>query len=393
MRVFSVIFLVCMLLLAGGCATAPRPRPLNAQALWQDQAFDLSPALVTETPASLFALDPAIVASFKAADRKSSTTQQRLQALLNKLYSGQGMTLTYSTGATTGAQQTWDERRGDCLSLTILVYTLAQGLGIDATMQEVRVPFALDRRGGIDFISGHVNVRVQEPGMVTIHGRQFDSAYLIIDFEPQLGSSRSGEALTQEQVLARFYNNRGAQFLLQRDVNRAYAYYRAALEYDPGYAGAHANMAQLYARQGLPAAAERLLRHSLALNGTGYAALRELVQLLEDQGRSSEAQVFARELATRRNQDPYYWLGVGMDALGNGRNARAVDALERATKLTTGFGEVHYHLALAYLRTGQIPLAQRQLALLRDIKGDDPEVAVLQRKLAGSHAKLTGTPS
>lgn len=393
MRMFHAGLCLTVALLMTGCATTPRTQPLAAQMLWQDQAFKYTPAFVTETKASLFALDPAIVASFKGVDRAQSGTRQRLQALLNKLYFGQGMALTYSTGTTTAAQQTWDDRRGDCLSLTILVYALAQGLGIDATMQEVRVPFSVDRREGIDFISGHVNVRITEPGMVTINGRRFDSTDLIIDFEPQVGSSRAGEALTQEQVLARFYNNRGAQFLLQRDVNRAYAYFRAALEHDPAYAGAHTNLAQLYARHGLPDAAERLLRHSLALNATGYAALRELVQLLKDQGREPEAQEFAQELAKRKGQDPYYWLGLGLDALEKGRNAQAVDALERAAKLTTGFGEVHYNLALAYFRNGQQQLAEKQLVLLKRIDRDDPGVAVLQRKLAGTISQSSGAPT
>jgi hypothetical protein len=57
--------------------------------------------------------------------------------------------------------------------------------------------------------------------------------------------------------------------------------------------------------------------------------------------------------------------------------------LERAESLTTGFEEVHYNLALAYLRAGKREAAEKQLAALRKINQKDPGVAVLAKKMQG----------
>ena len=182
--------------------------------------------------------------------------------------------------------------------------------------------------------------------------------------------------------MARFYNNRAVEHLAS-DGDRAYAYYRAAIEADPRFAPAYANLARLYQRKGLVDAAERLLRHAIALNPTSYAALRAMQDLMQAQGRPLEAQQFAERLRQLQDRDPYHWLGQGVGALRAGQNAAAVKALERAAELSTGFEEIHHHLAIAYARNGQREQAAGQIALLDALLLHDPEVARLGRKLLG----------
>ena len=70
-------------------------------------------------------------------------------------------------------------------------------------------------------------------------------------------------------------------------------------------------------------------------------ALAALHRLLLAQGRDGRSAPYGELLAARREQDPYYWLGLGLDQLQQGRPAQAVEPLERAQALTTGFEEVH----------------------------------------------------
>ncbi len=370
---------VCVLGLAG-CATKTVAN-LPPDALWQDQAFAYQPSLVSENRNTVFALDDALKQSLRTDRSAGDDVERRLDTLLNRLYGPGGIRLSYSSGHTTGAVQTWNNKRGDCLSLTILVYAAALYLHIPAHMQEVQVPAALDRHDGVDFIIGHVNVFVRNGGDVSINGQAFGAGGLIIDFEPQAGSRRSGEWLTEQGILARFYNNRASEYLVQKDDQRAYAYYRAALAEAPDYAPAYTNLAQLYARHHLLEPAERLLQHAIALDGPSYAPLRSMQALLRSQGRNLEAQYFADQLAKRQHEDPYYWMGLGLAALQSGRNAEAIRALERAVALTTGFEELHFHLGVAYWRNGQLDAAGKQLAAMNAINANDPDVAVLSRKL------------
>ncbi len=373
------LVVVCLLAL-GGCATRPVDS-LPLDTLWQDATFQYQPTLVIETRETLFALDDAVKQSLRTDRSAGDDMERRLDVLLARLYGPDGIRLSYSSGHSTSAAQTWHNKRGDCLSLTILVYAAAQYLHIPAHMQEVQVPLAVDRHDGVDFINGHVNVFVRNDGDVSINRQSFGSGGLIIDFEPQAGSRRSGVWLTEEAILARFYNNKASEYLVQKDDVRAYAYYRAALAKQADYAPAYTNLAQLYARHHLLVPAERLLQYAIAIGGQSYAPLRTMQALLRSQGRETEAQVFADQLAKRQNEDPYYWMGLGIAALQSGRNLQAIQSLERAAALTTGFEELHFHLGVAYWRDGQMDAARKQLAAMNAINDRDPDVAVLSKKL------------
>ena len=376
---------VCFVFMGlGGCA-APNVTAGFAPTdkVWQDSVFAYQRNLVTETRASIFALDPEVVRSLRLDDGVSRSTETRLDLLLERLYGANGIRLSYATGHSTGASETWRTKRGDCLSLTILAYASARYLGIDAHMQEVQVPASLDRRNGVDFINGHVNVLVRHADEVRINGQAFGTGSLLIDFEPQAGARRSGEWLTENAIMARYYNNRATEYLVEKDDVRAYAYYRAAIEAAPEFAPTFGNLAQLYAKHGLLSGAEQLLHQAIALGGPAYSPLRTMHALLRTQGRIAEAQHYAELLAKRQDEDPYYWMGLGMAALREGRNRAAIHALERAASLTSGFEELHFHLGVAYWRNGQHAAASKQLAAINAINTNDPGVAVLSKKLKG----------
>jgi tetratricopeptide (TPR) repeat protein len=382
-RQLCAVFFV--LLGLGGCA-APKVSSTSLappDTVWHDQEFAYQPSLVTESRATVFALDSDVVRNLRADDGIAHSTELRLDLLVARLYGTNGIRLSYASGHTTGASETWHNKRGDCLSLTILAYASARYLGIDAHMQEVRVPASIDRRDGVDFINGHVNVLVRHSAEVVINGQSFGAGSFIIDFEPQAGARRSGQWLTENAIMARYYNNRATEYLVQQDDVRAYAYYRAAIEAEPDFAPTFGNLAQLYAKHGLVQSAEQLLQHAIAMGGPQYAPLRAMHTLLLAQGRTAEAQHFADLLAKRQDEDPYYWMGLGMAALREGRNRAAIGAFERAVSLTTGFEELHYQLGVAYWRNGQRDAASKQLAAIHAINNRDPGIAMLSRKLQG----------
>jgi len=203
---------------------------------------------------------------------------------------------------------------------------------------------------------------------------------MIIDFEPQVASRREGMALSDDGILARFYNNVAAEYLAQGDLALAYAHFKAAVLADPGYSPSYSNLAQLYIRKGFLQSAERLLLHAIALDDDADIALRSLHQLLVSQGRESEAVKYTEILQARQEKDPYYWLGVGLDQLQRGNYRKAISALEHAQELTRGFQEVHRYLAIAYWRAGKPSQAKNQLSMLASLMFDDLGLAALSRE-------------
>ena len=368
----------CFVVLAG-CAAAPRA-PLPAQLPWQDQAFDYDAALVSVGKRDLFQLEDALLTKLNDSSIQNSSAQYRLHYLVSILFGPKAKDFPYSGGHSTVAAETWRRKTGDCLSLTVLSYSLASALGMSVQMQEVRVPVVFDRRGNVEFLNRHVNVLIRGAGEVYLIAGSMRSGDMIIDFEPQVASRREGMALSDDGILARFYNNVAAEYLAQGDLALAYAHFKAAVLADPGYSPSYSNLAQLYIRKGFLQSAERLLLHAIALNDDADIALRSLHQLLVSQGRESEAVKYTEILQARQEKDPYYWLGVGLDQLQRGNYRKAISALEHAQELTRGFQEVHRYLAIAYWRAGKPSQAKNQLSMLASLMFDDLGLAALSRE-------------
>ena len=359
----------CFIVLAG-CAAAP-PAPLPAHLLWQDQAFGYDAALVSVGKRDLFQLDAGLLSKLHDPRIQNSSAQYRLHHLESILFGPKAKDFPYSWGHSTVAAETWRRKSGDCLSLTVLSYSLARALDMSVQMQEVRVPVVFDRRGNVEFFNRHVNVFIRSVGDLYLISGSMRPGDVIIDFEPQVASRREGSALSEDGILARFYNNLAAEYLAQGDLTLAYAHFKAAVLADPGYSPSYSNLAQLYIRKGFLQSAEQLLLHTIALNDDADIALRSLHQLLVSQGRESEALKYKEILQDRQYKDPYYWLGVGLHHLEEGNYQKAVDALERAQDLTRGFQEVHRYLAIAYWRAGNPIQAKNQLSVLASLMFND----------------------
>ena len=369
----------CFIVLAG-CAAAP-PAPLPADLLWQDRAFKYDAALVSVGKRDLFQLDAGLLSKLHDSGIQDSSAQYRLHYLVSILFGPEAKDLPYSAGHSTIAAETWRRKTGDCLSLTVLSYALAKALDMSVQMQEVRVPVVFDRRGNVEFLNRHVNVLVRGAGDLYLIAGSMRSGDVIIDFEPQIASRREGLALSDDGILARFYNNLAAEYLAQDDLTLAYAYFKAAVLADPGYSPSYSNLAQLYTRKGFLRSAEQLLLHAIALSDDADIALRSLHQLLISQGRESEAVKYTEILHARQEKDPYYWLGVGLDQLQRGNYRKSISALEHAQELTRGFQEVHRYLAIAYWRAGKQPQAKNQLSVLTSLMFDDSGLAALRKKI------------
>jgi len=369
----------CFIALAG-CGAAPHA-PLPAHLLWQDQAFDYDAALVSVSKQELFQLDAMLQSALHDPVIQRSSTQNRLNHLVALLFGPEVNDFPYAGGHSTIAAETWRLKRGDCLSLTVLAYSLTKDLGLSAQMQEVRVPVVFDRRGRVDFLNRHVNVIVQDEGSLHLSYGSMQSGDVIIDFEPQIGSRRKGLALSEDGIVARFYNNVAAEYLAQGNLALAYAHFKAAIFADPVYSPSYSNLAQLYLRRGFLESAEQLLMHAIALNADADIAMHSLHQLLVSQGREAEALKYAKMLQARQDMDPYYWLGLGLDSLQRGNYQNAIDALEYAQDLTTGFEEVHRYLAVAYWRAGKQAQAKKQLAVLASMPHEGSDFDALSRKI------------
>ena len=352
--------------------------PAASELPWHDQRFGYDPALVDVSGADVFRLDPQLAALLADPAVMRLNPYARSKRLLTLIFGPNRDQFAYEAGHSTIAAQTWQRRRGDCISLTILAYSAAKALRLDAQIQEVRVPAVYVRRAGIEYVNHHVDMRISLPPRVAMDS----PSHLIIDFDPNALAGLPGFRLSDEEVVARLYSNLGAEALTGGDARRAYAYLKTALMKDPAHAPSYTNIALLYRNQGLDADAEKFLRHGVALSTQPDTAMRALHALLADQGRAPEAQALLERLRAREDSDPAYWVTRGARALAEGRPADAVRALEKAQSMSFGFGEVHRQLAVAYWQLGKHAQAKEQVALLAAIERGSPLEPKFKKMLA-----------
>lgn len=377
-----VSFLAPLLLAAAlsGCALQPA-RPAAAVP-WHDEAFVYQPSLVAVSRDELFRLDPELAALLARADIAHLPVPRRVDAMMKLIYGEGGRRFGYVAGQSTPAAETWRRRSGDCLSLTVLAFAAGRALGLQPQMQEVRAPAIFDRRAGFDHVNRHVNVMFPLPGF-SARDEMLQPRFVVIDFEPEYASRHRGQPLTEEAVLARFYNNLGVEALARGEAAGAYAHFKAAIAAEAGYAAPYANLAVLYRQRLLAADAERLLRRAIALSAQPDVPLATLHELLVEQGRTAEARAVAAQLREWQAADPYHWLALAIRHLEDGAPRDAIAALEHAQALTHGFAEVHRYMALAYWRLGERERAGEHLALLAQGDPASPALGKLKRKFKG----------
>ena len=387
MSIRAVLAVVTICWLAG-CASSPATS-LATEAVWLDQAFDYKKSHVTVTEHELFELEPELLAELRSPKLQDGTADRRLKYLIDIVVTNKQKPFVYAAGVSRVASQTWRERKGDCLSLTVLTYAMAQELRLPAVVQEPRIFSLFDRRGNIDYRIGHVNVFVDRLMGIGDAAAISLMQGVVIDFEPSYASSRAGVKISRAGVLARYYNNLAADYLALNNSVLAYAHFKAAIQADPEFIPARANLAWLYNDRGYLREAEQALVDAVGRVGDTDGAMSALHRLLVAQGRHAEASRYVAILQASREREPYYWIDTGVGQLKERNYRRAIQSLERAQELATGFSEVHRYLAVAYLLNGSPEKAQEQLAKLALIDNQDPAIGAINRKITA--ARETGS--
>lgn len=142
---------------------------------------------------------------------------------------------------------------------------------------------------------------------------------------------------------ARDHNLLGAELLSEGDLERAEARFRLALEFQPGYAEARANLGLVALARGDLRAAEDHLRGAVGLR--------------EDFGEA--------------------WGNLGVVLEGQGRDGEARQAYERALAIHPGLAFARRDLAWLLARRGDLVAARAHLLRLTELVPDDADAAGL----------------
>lgn len=382
MRSRTCSFILLGLLSLNACTTPTQKLTIQAdQVAWHDQYFKYGNDTSVVSKEEVFGLSKELLQQLAQPHIQNLSNYARTKYFRDLIFTKEISNFRYSYEESTVAAKTWENKSGNCISLTLLAYAVGRALNLPIVMQEVDVPVLFDRRGNVEFLNLHVNAMVMHKDS-WIAGEEELRGYLVIDFEPQTMILNPGRILNENEILSRFYNNMAAEFIAKQQAQKAYAYFKAAILADPNNSYAYNNLAQLYLQFNAVSHAELVLKQALQLNEEDAVVLRSLHKLFLSQNRTNEADKLVAAIEVSNAKNPHYWIGLGIYAMQNKDYKTAIKRFEKAQTLASGFAEIHQNLADAYLKIGDMNSAKAEIIKLVSLVPSHPKSVLLRTKFA-----------
>jgi len=273
-----------------------------------------------------------------------------------------------------------DEKRGYCLSLSVLYLSIAERLGLPlygvvvpghffVRYDDGRVRFNIETtsNGGTATDKHYINkFRVPPAGYNSIYMKNLNKIQTLGCFFNNLGNSYSDignmesallafeRAVEINPTLSESRANLGNIYLKKGLVDEAINEYRRALQINPNDAKTHNNLGNAYTQQESLHRAVAEYRRSIGLDPSFVDAHKNIAIAYAQQERFGYA---ISSLRTAINLDPkdagcYSQLGDVYSQMNDYK--AAMDQYKKALRIKRDFAEPHYGLALCYNRLGLV---------------------------------------
>jgi len=332
------------------------------ESIYLDEYFPNYQDVKIETQNEIFAIDDRMRLMVKEKLMTERNVKKRSMRLLKHIFDQNNIALEYSSTANISAIDAYNSQRANCLSLTIMAYALAKEANLDIEFQDVKVPEYWVRNGSYNMLTGHVNLVITKPKSPHAH-IYLGSKILTIDFDPfATKKSFPKVKISQPYVLAMFYSNKGAEALVNKDLTKAYAYFKSATLMEPKFSSAWANLGILYKRIGHFESAKQSYRHAIKVNPENYTAMSNLALLLDDQNDRKELINIRQTLKNQRETNPYYYALLADEAFYEANYKQALSYYRKAIRLNNREHEFYFGLTKVYYALNENEKAQSAIA-------------------------------
>src|SRR5439155_8836306 len=232
--------------------------------------------------------------------------------------------------------------------------------------QSVIVGDIWSRNGNIDFLNGHVNLTLgkTEPDYFR---RGSDEPPTTIDFVPP-EETRGWRSLviSESTVVAMYLNNRAVESLNHGRLDDSYWWAREAIRQAPAYMSGYNTLGVIYRRHGNLPQAEQVFKYILTVEPENKLVMPNLIQVLDDLGRTAESQQLSEKMAKIEPYPPFYYFDLGLKAMQQGDYKRAKALFTKEVHRAAYYHEFQYWLAVADYQLGDFKGAREHLALAMD---------------------------
>ena len=279
---------------------------------------------------------------------KSDSSELRIAKIQALLFNKSYLNLQYSEFQTHTAEEVFQLRRGNCLSVMNLYIAMARYAGIDAAFQTVAVRPEWDKRGELLVLSSHINAS----------GNLGYKRRYIVDFTPEIQLQQlTAKAVSDRHARALFFNNLGAEALIAEDLDAAFGYFKNAIFLQPDLAIAWNNIGAAFNRAEKTDLAEYSYHMAFWHDSDNATAVNNLAKHYRSVGASNKAKQYETAIRQFNERNPYHHFARGQVALKDQNLVLARDSFLSAMRLKETEPDFYVALSKVYASMGEDSLA------------------------------------
>lgn len=341
---------------------SPDTVKLSKEHVYLDMFFRGSDKFKLESEEDIFHLSNEMHTFIKNELLSEKDYKKRIDKISFYVFSGDQLGIEYNQELNLTASQTFATKQANCLSLTIMTYAIAKASDLTVRFQKVKVPEYWSRNGQFNTVSGHVNLVLNEKGIT--HGLSFSNFNkdVQVDFNPPSDLAQfEKETLHKHQIVALFYNNKGAQAMVRGEFKLAYAYLKQSTLYDQQLSEAWSNLGILYRLNNKLDAAKVSYQKAIDLNPENLTALQNYAKLLRLFGDFNKAADINAALARKRSENPFFHAMLAEQARIDKNYQKSITLYRKAIRMNKSVHEFHFGLAKTYIANKQYDEASQSL--------------------------------
>ena len=331
---FGRMALVAALLL-GGCAaqqpviTEPPPLQTNAPAVEIDDV-------------DVLAVSPEMDAFLERYVLPYTNMHTRMTLLMNAVSGNGALGFSYDEAETLTSVEAFERRAGNCVGFANMLIAMARKAGITAEYQEVLRRPEWSTREETVLLVKHINVILKVANYT----------YVMDVSGIRLSPTARRQVIRDSYAEALYYNNLGADALINNDLPTAYAYMSKAIEAEPRLTDSWINIGVVLSRNGQLDDAVTVLQQALAINSMEYAALSNLYEIYITQENFAAAEAIESRVERYRKKNPYYLLQLSEEALLADDHEESLKLLRDAIKKKDNDHLLYFALAKTQYLSG-----------------------------------------
>lgn len=297
---------------------------------------------------------------------------QRLSALHTLLFGSDHYGIQYRNDYTKTAQEVLQTRSGNCLSLASLYVGAARYLGLKAHFQLVETPEQWERADNFNMVLGHVNVLIQLR-------RDRAIVELTDTFSAAQSSKFRSKLISDDQLLARYYSNRGAERLSEGQLEEASQLFTKATQIHPNFSEAWVNLGVAKKIAGKLQDAEEAYLKAYKIDRNNYTALNNLHTLYVETEKAKKAAEIRPKIRRHQLKNPYFLEQLSERAMHTGDLKKARKQIAKAIRIHPMEASFHTHLGKIYYQMGKLDESSEAFETAIELTSD-PELLTLRKK-------------